>query len=60
MVGPGGQLITGQVFEMVNLFEVLYLTLLHPPPSDSSVSEDAWVEPRTVATLALAVRRSKH
>ncbi len=29
-------------------------------PSDSAVSEDAGIEPRTVATSALAVRRSKH
>jgi hypothetical protein len=29
-------------------------------PSDSTVSEDAWIEPRTVATLALSVRRSNH
>jgi hypothetical protein len=29
-------------------------------PSDSTVSEDAWIEPRTVATSALAVRRSNH
>jgi hypothetical protein len=28
-------------------------------PSDSTVSEDAESQPRTVATLALAVRRSK-
>jgi hypothetical protein len=27
-------------------------------PSDSTVSEDAGIEPRTLATLALAVRRS--
>jgi hypothetical protein len=27
-------------------------------PSDSTVSEDAGIQPRTVATLALAVRRS--
>jgi hypothetical protein len=27
-------------------------------PSNSTVSEDAGIEPRTVATLALAVRRS--
>jgi hypothetical protein len=30
------------------------------PPSDSTVSEDAGIEPRTVATLALTVRRSNH
>jgi hypothetical protein len=29
-------------------------------PSDSTVSEDAGIEPRTVATSALAVRRFKH
>jgi hypothetical protein len=29
-------------------------------PSDSTVSEDGGIEPRNVATLALAVRRSKH
>ena len=29
-------------------------------PSDSTVSEDAGIEPRTVATSPLAVRRSNH
>ncbi len=29
-------------------------------PSDSTVSEDAGIEPRTIATLALAVRRFHH
>jgi hypothetical protein len=29
-------------------------------PSDSNVSEDAGIKPRTVATSALAVRRSNH
>ncbi len=29
-------------------------------PSDSTVSEDARIEPRAVATLAWAVRRSNH
>jgi len=29
-------------------------------PSDSTVSEDAGIEPRTVANTALAVRRSNH
>ncbi len=32
----------------------------HCCPSDSTVSEDDGIEPRTVATLALAVRRSYH
>jgi hypothetical protein len=39
-------------------FYVPYSTLLHLPPSDSTVSEDAGIEPRTVATLALTARRS--
>jgi hypothetical protein len=29
-------------------------------PSDSTVSEDAGIEPRTVATTVLAVRSSNH
>ncbi len=29
-------------------------------PSDSTVSEDAVIDPRTVATSALAIRRSNH
>ncbi len=29
-------------------------------PSDSTASEDAGIEPRTVATTALTVRRSNH
>ncbi len=37
-----------------------YSTFLHLPPSDSTVSEDARIEPRTVATTALAVRHSDH
>ncbi len=41
-----------------NFFTVLlYSTLLHLSPI---VSEDAGIKPRTVATLALAVRRSNH
>ncbi len=32
----------------------------HCRPSDSTVSEDAGIEPRTVATSALAVRSSNH
>ncbi len=41
-------------------FFVLYSTLFHLPPFISTVSEDAGIEPRTVATSALAVRRSTH
>jgi hypothetical protein len=42
------------------LFYVRYSTLLHLPPTDSPVSEGARIEPRTVATTTLAVRRSNH
>jgi hypothetical protein len=38
-----------------HLLPVLYLTLLHLPPSDSTVSEDAGI-----AILELAVRSSNH
>jgi hypothetical protein len=43
----------------LNIFYVLYSTLLPLPPlrSDSIVPTDAGIEPRTVATGALAVRR---
>ncbi len=43
-------------------FPVLYLTLLQllPLSSNSTVSEEAGIEPRTVATSALSVRRSNH
>ncbi len=34
--------------------------MLHRPPLRSAVSEDARIELRTVATLAMAVRRSNH
>ncbi len=39
-------------------FYVLYSTLFHLPPLDSTVSEDAGIEPRT--TAALGVGRSNH
>jgi hypothetical protein len=38
-------------------FYVLYSTLLHLS-CDSFVAEDAGIEPRTIATFALTVRRS--
>ncbi len=41
-------------------FNVLYSTLLHLPPLSSTVSEYAEIEPRTVATFALADRRSNN
>ncbi len=43
----------------LHLFTV-FNTLFICRPSDSTVSEDAGVEPRTVATTALAVRSSNH
>jgi hypothetical protein len=39
-------------------FFSLYVRMLHLPPSDSTVSEDAGIEPRTVATLVLTARCS--
>jgi len=42
------------------IFYALCSTLLHLTPPDFAVSEDAGIEPRTVATLALTVRRSNH
>ncbi len=39
--------------------QIHYSVLLNrPPPIDSFVSEDTWIEPRTVTTLALASRRA--
>ncbi len=37
-----------------------FSTLLHLPPLRFHLSEDAGIEPRTVATFAFAVRRSKN
>ncbi len=42
------------------LLYVRYSTLPHLPPLRFPVSEDAGIEPRTVATLALTARRSIH
>ncbi len=39
---------------------VRYSTMLHMPPSDSTVSQDAGFEPRTAATMALTANRSKN
>jgi hypothetical protein len=47
--------------EFFGFFLLMYV-ILHCficRPSDSTVSEDAGIEPRTVATLALTARRSK-
>jgi hypothetical protein len=42
------------------LFSTFFNTASYDAPSDSTVSEDAGIEPRTVATTVLAVRRSNH
>jgi hypothetical protein len=39
---------------------ILYSKLLHLPPFRFRCVGGCWIEPRTVATLALAVRRSNH
>ncbi len=44
----------------MGFFLLRFSTLSHLPPLDSAVSEDAELEPRTVATLALTARRSNH
>jgi hypothetical protein len=44
----------------VLFFYVLYSTLFNSGPSDSTVSEDAGIEAKTVATTAMNVRRSNH
>jgi hypothetical protein len=41
-------------------FSVQYSALLHLPPLRSTVPTDTGIEPRTVATGALTVRRSNH
>jgi hypothetical protein len=51
-------ILTGGFFGFFVLY-VLYC-IKHSRPSDSTVSEDAGIEPRTVATSALAVKRSNH
>ncbi len=42
------------------IFYVGYSSLLHLKPEDFIVSEDAGIEPWTVATLSLTARRSNH
>jgi hypothetical protein len=44
------------------IFGFFFVTLFNTvsSASESTVSEDARIEPRTVATTALAVRRSNH
>jgi hypothetical protein len=57
---------SGNTFFFTGGFLIFYLSSMYciqhcficRPPSDSTVSEDAGIEPRTVATSALAVRHS--
>jgi hypothetical protein len=55
------QALMGDFFDF---FLFMYIILIQQfficRPSDSTVSEDAGIEPRTVATLALTARRSNH
>ena len=50
----------GKVIFKAGFFLVLVQHCFIRRPSDSTVSEDAGIEPWTVATSALAVRRSNH
>ncbi len=45
---------------MILSFFKVFNTALSVVPSDSTLSEDAGIEPRTVATLALTARRVNH
>jgi hypothetical protein len=58
MTAPDTCKVNGGIFLIVFFFYVLYSTLLHMRPSDSTVTEDAGIEPRTVATSALPSARS--
>jgi hypothetical protein len=53
------KLFKGGFFNFLFIY-VRYSTLLHLPPLRSTVSEDAGIRLRTVASLALTVRRSNH
>jgi hypothetical protein len=48
------------IFWIFKIMYVLYSTLLHLPPFRFHCVGECWIEPRTVATSALAVRRSSH
>jgi hypothetical protein len=48
--GPDSEYIKGDFFVFSFLFYVRFSTLLYLPPPDFTVSEDAGIEPRTVAT----------
>ncbi len=48
----------GRFFEFFFMYEIQHCFICRP--SDSTVSEDAVIETETVATTALAVRRSNH
>ncbi len=48
----------GGIFSFFCMFFIQHCFICRP--SDSTVPEDAGIEPRTVATFALAVKRSNH
>jgi hypothetical protein len=45
-------------FNYFSIYDILHCFIFRP--SDSIVSEDVGIEPRTVATTVLAVRRANH
>ncbi len=49
---------TGEFFKIFLMYIIQHFLICRL--SDSTVSEDAAIEPRTIATLALPVRRSNH
>ena len=52
-------ILTGDFFGFFNfMYDIQHCFICRP--TDSTVSEDAEIEPRTVVTSALAVRRSSH
>ena len=74
MINPCGSSFSGPYYEVIFFFFFLNIFLgdffsfvqyiiqhcFICRPSDSTVPTDAGIEPRTVATVALAVRRSNH
>ncbi len=57
---PFSRLIKGDFFPRIFFFYcTLFDTALSAAPQNSTVSKDAGIEPRTIATLALTARRSR-
>ena len=56
-INPNGFAVRGIFLDFFSMYCIQHCFICRP--SDSAVSEDAGIEPRTVATSDLAVRRSK-